>query len=67
MPGNSLLVSFELRPSGNGTLLRMTETGFREQGWESAVLEEQYREHIIGWDFYLPRIAPHLASLTTRP
>ncbi|WP_374216180.1 SRPBCC family protein [Frankia sp. R82] len=66
VPGNSLLVNFELRPSGHGTLLRMTETGFREQGWEIAVLEEQYREHSIGWDFYLPRIAPYVASLTTR-
>ncbi len=27
-PGNSMLVTFELRPSGEGTLLRFTETGF---------------------------------------
>ena len=62
-PGNSLLVTFELTPSGSGTLLRMTETGFREMGWEAAVLEEQYRDHIAGWDFYLPRIAPYVADL----
>jgi uncharacterized protein YndB with AHSA1/START domain len=65
-PGNSLLVTFELVPSGGGTLLKMTETGFREMGWEVAVLEEQYREHVIGWDFYLPRIAPYVASLQAR-
>ena len=35
----------------------MTESGFREMGWEAAVLEEQYREHVTGWDFYLPRLA----------
>lgn len=66
VPGNSLLVTFELVPSGGGTLLKMTETGFREMGWEVAVLEEQYREHVIGWDFYLPRIAPYVASLQAR-
>ena len=34
----------------------MTETGFREMGWELAVLEEQYREHATGWDRFLPRL-----------
>ena len=33
--GNSLLVTFDLTPSGGGTLLKMTETGFREMGWEA--------------------------------
>ena len=65
--GNSLLVTFDLTPSGGGTLLRMTETGFREMGWEVAVLEQQYREHETGWDFYLPRIAPYVARLGVRP
>ena len=44
--GNSLLVTFELTARGGGTLLRMTETGFREMGWEVAVLEEQYQDHV---------------------
>lgn len=56
---NSLLVTFELRPDGNGTLLRLTETGFREQGWEVAVLEEQFHEHEKGWDHFLPRLASY--------
>src|SRR3954452_16219307 len=30
--GNSLLVTFDLAPSGAGTLVTMTETGFREMG-----------------------------------
>lgn len=64
--GNSLLVTFDLAPSGGGTLLKMTETGFREMGWEVAVLEEQYREHNKGWDFYLPRLAPYVATLELR-
>ena len=65
--GNSLLVTFDLTPSGGGTLLRMTETGFREMGWEVAVLEQQYHEHVTGWDFYLPRLAPYVATLEVRP
>ena len=65
--GNSLLVTFELTSSGRGTLLRMTETGFRELGWEEAVLEHQYREHVTGWDFFLPRIAPYVATLEVQP
>src|SRR3954470_9220045 len=61
--GNSLLVTFELTPSGGGTLLKMTERGFREMGWEVAVLEEQYREHVSGWGFYLPRLVTCAGSL----
>ena len=64
--GNSLLVTFELTPSGGGTLLKMTERGFREMGWEVAVLEEQYGEHVKGWEFYLPRIGPYVAGLAMR-
>lgn len=64
--GNSLLVTFVLTAQGSGTLLRMTETGFREMGWEVAVLEEQYREHVTGWDLFLPRIAPYVAALGAR-
>lgn len=64
--GNSLLVTFDLTPSGSGTLLRMTETGFRELGWQVAVLEQQYQEHVTGWDYYLPRLASYVASLPVR-
>lgn len=59
---NSFLVTFELEPAGDGTLLRMTETGFRERGWEAAVLEQAYREHCAGWDHHLPRLAPYVAT-----
>jgi len=65
--GNSLLVTFDLTPSGGGTLLRMTETGFREMGWEVAVLEQQFHEHETGWAFYLPRLAPYIATLQVQP
>jgi uncharacterized protein YndB with AHSA1/START domain len=56
---NSLLVTFELTAAGDGTLLRMTETGFREKGWEVAVLEQEYHEHVHGWDHFLPRLVAY--------
>ncbi|MEU4172106.1 SRPBCC domain-containing protein [Streptomyces sp. NPDC026665] len=56
-PGNSLLVTFELVPSGEGTTLRFRESGYRERGWEAAVLKAHYNDHRQGWDFYLPRLA----------
>jgi uncharacterized protein YndB with AHSA1/START domain len=55
--GASLLVTFELVPAGAGTTVRFSETGYRERGWEAAVLEEYYHDHRQGWDFYLPRLA----------
>jgi uncharacterized protein YndB with AHSA1/START domain len=63
--GHSLLVTFDLAPTGAGTRIRMTETGFREMGWEIAVLEEQYREHATSWDHYIPRLGTYLARLVT--
>ncbi|GLW47210.1 activator of HSP90 ATPase [Streptomyces sp. NBRC 14336] len=64
-PDNSLLVTFELIPSGTGTLLRFSETGFREKGWEAAVLEEQYRDHVTGWDYFLPRLVAYVARVVS--
>ena len=64
--GNSLLVTFELFARGDGTLLRMTETGFREKGWEVAVLEQQYREHVEGWDLFLPRLVAYAPTVGVR-
>lgn len=62
---NSLLVTFDVEPSGTGTLLRMTETGFREKGWEIAVLEQQYRDHVVGWDTFLPRLRTYAIALVS--
>lgn len=66
-PANSLLVTFELIPSNAGTLLRFTETGFRERGWEAAVLEEWYRDHAAGWDHFLPRLVAYVTRLVSAP
>jgi len=62
---NSLLVVFDLTPSATGTLLRLTESGFREKGWEIAVLEEAYQEHGVGWDTFLPRLRTYTATLVS--
>lgn len=62
-PGSSLLVTFDLEPSRGGTLLRFSETGFREKGWEAAVLEEQYHDHVSGWDHFLPRLVAYVDRL----
>ncbi len=64
---NSLFVTFELVPAGAGTRVRLTETGFREQGWEAAVLEQQYQEHVEGWDMFLPRLRDYVARLVESP
>ena len=63
---SDLLVTFSLTPMGEGTLLKLTETGFREAGWGQAVLEKTYSEHEQGWDFFLPRIAPYVARLAAQ-
>lgn len=60
--GNSLLVSFELVAQDGGTLVRFRETGFRERGWEAAVLEAWYQDHTQGWDHFLPRLASYAAQ-----
>lgn len=64
--GNSLFVTFTLTPTGSGTTLTMTETGFRERGWEHAELERQFREHTEGWNFFLPRLVTYAATLQAR-
>jgi uncharacterized protein YndB with AHSA1/START domain len=62
-PDNSLLVVFELEPAGSGTRLRMTESGFRERGWDDAKVAAEYAEHATGWDFYLPRLSAYAVTV----
>jgi uncharacterized protein YndB with AHSA1/START domain len=60
---NSLLVTFTLTPDRSGTLLRMTESGFREKGWEAAVLEEAYADHVRGWDLFIPSLGAYAGEV----
>lgn len=62
-PENSFLVTFDLVPADGGTLLRLTEAGFREIGWAAAKLEAQYQDHSVGWDEHLPRLAAYAAGV----
>ena len=62
---NSFLVTLELVPSGSGTTLRLTETGFREQGWEVAVLEAAYQDHAQSWERFLPQLAEYAARVVS--
>ncbi|WP_331283986.1 SRPBCC domain-containing protein [Streptomyces sp. H39-S7] len=64
--GNSLLITFELEPSGDGTILRLAESGWREKGWEAAVLEEAFHDHERGWDLFLPRLRGYAVSVVAR-
>ncbi len=61
----SLLVTFDLVPDGSGTVVRFSETGFRELGWEAAVLEEMYADHVRGWAHFLPRLVTYAARVGT--
>jgi uncharacterized protein YndB with AHSA1/START domain len=66
--GNSLLVTFELVPMGEGTTVRLTETGFRERGWEAAVLEQHYNDHVAGWDAHFAGgLRTYLTQLVSVP
>ncbi len=64
--GNSLLVTFDLAATDGGTTVRLTESGFRERGWEAAVLQKHYDDHVRGWSqhfegglrTYLDRLVP---------
>ncbi|WP_262852547.1 SRPBCC domain-containing protein [Mumia quercus] len=60
---NSFLVVFTLERVGEGTLLRMTESGFRERGWDEAKAALEHSEHVTGWDYYLPRLVSYAAEV----
>lgn len=63
---NSLLVTFDLTPQGEGTLLTVTEAGMRELGWEAAVLEHYYQDHTDGWIELLGRLETYVGRLVAQ-
>ncbi|MDO9174841.1 MAG: SRPBCC domain-containing protein [Actinomycetota bacterium] len=63
---NSFLVTFELEPAGTGTLLHLTESGFRERGWDDAKVAAEHASHVSGWDHFLPRLPAYAAGVGTR-
>ncbi|MEU4194074.1 SRPBCC domain-containing protein [Kribbella sp. NPDC026611] len=62
-PENSLLVTFDLVADGAGTLLRFAETGYDE----AAKSDEVYQDHVSGWSYFLPRLAPYAERAGLRP
>ncbi|MEV6110880.1 SRPBCC domain-containing protein [Streptomyces sp. NPDC051940] len=61
--GNSYLVVFELEPAGDGTRLKMTESGFRERGWDEAKIAAEHADHVSGWDHFLARLTPYAVKV----
>ena len=61
--GNSYLVVFELEPADGGTRLRMTESGFRERGWDEAKVAAELADHVSGWDHFLPQLPGYVATV----
>jgi uncharacterized protein YndB with AHSA1/START domain len=61
--GNSNLVVFELEPSGSGTRLRFTESGFRERGWSEEKAREVHADHSNGWNHFLAQLAAYAARV----
>ncbi|BAN01499.1 SRPBCC family protein [Ilumatobacter coccineus] len=66
IPGNSLLVTFELSPRGSGTVLHLSETGFADKGWEPEVAEAEYGDHCAGWDHFLPQLVDYAPTVGAR-
>ncbi|SFW82432.1 SRPBCC domain-containing protein [Amycolatopsis australiensis] len=62
-PGNSFLVVFELEADGTGTRLRMTESGYRERGWDEAKIAAEYADHADGWDHFLSRLPAYATGV----
>jgi len=65
-PGNSNLVVIDLEPLGTGTMVRLTESGFRERGWDEAKARETHADHTTGWDRYLPQLVAYAERLGAR-
>jgi uncharacterized protein YndB with AHSA1/START domain len=60
--GNSVLVEFTLTPEGDGTRLRVVETGLEGIGWSQDQQDNYAREHNEGWVTHLTRLRDHLGG-----
>lgn len=58
--GNSLLVEFTLTPEGEGTRLRVVETGLEHMGWPHEQQDAYVREHNEGWVTHFARLRDYL-------
>ncbi|WP_026910432.1 SRPBCC domain-containing protein [Patulibacter minatonensis] len=62
---NSLLATFELVPTGSGTTIRFSETGYQGKDWSVEELEATYASHEEGWARFVPSVADYAGRLAT--
>lgn len=62
---NSTLVEFTLTPEGDGTRLRVVETGVEQLGWAAEQQQSFVEEHSSGWLTYLGRLNDLIAQRPT--
>ena len=60
--GASTLVEFTLEPAGDGTLLRVVESGFAALDVPAEDIERRIRENTGGWEQQLRNVAEHARS-----
>ena len=59
---NSILVEFTLVADGEGTRLRLVESGIAAMAWSDAAKAEYLDDHTNGWDTHLERLRVHAPS-----
>jgi uncharacterized protein YndB with AHSA1/START domain len=59
---NSVLVEFTLTPEGDGTRLRVTETGLAELPWTEEDKAKYVEEHTEGWNHHLGDLNKHVST-----
>ena len=62
-PANSVLVEFTLEPEGDGTRLRVIETGADELEWTEQAKAEFVADHTGGWEHFMARAQEYAGSL----
>jgi uncharacterized protein YndB with AHSA1/START domain len=64
---NSVLVEFTLRPDGDGTLLRVVESGVAAMAWTDAAKTRYLEDHRHGWDRHLGDLRTYAARVAAAP
>jgi uncharacterized protein YndB with AHSA1/START domain len=65
--GNSTLVAFSLHEEGEGTRLRVVESGFRELEWPEEEKATYAEENDRGWDHELGELQEYVAKRIASP
>jgi uncharacterized protein YndB with AHSA1/START domain len=58
--GNSTIVVFTLTPEGDGTRLRVAESGMEHMGWSADEYDSFMKDHTQGWNRHLDRLGEYL-------